>query len=84
MNTNKVQVKTTIDSDTKLKFAELAHQHGFDSIATVLRVYIENCVLQQSLNLDLTPRNVITNPQVIEAIEQAEAGAITRRELPSV
>jgi antitoxin component of RelBE/YafQ-DinJ toxin-antitoxin module len=84
MNTNKVQVKTTIDSDTKLKFAELAHKHGFDSISSALRVYIENCVLQQSLNLDLTPRNVITNPQVIEAIEQAEAGAITRRELPSV
>lgn len=81
---NKAQAKTYIDADTKLKFEELAQEHGFDSISSVLRVYIKTCVLQHSLNLDLTQRGVVTNPEVIEAINQAEAGQVTRRALPDV
>ena len=84
MGANKVQAKTYIDSDTKVKFEELAQEHGFDSIASVLRVYMKTCVLQNSLNLDLTQKSVITNPDVIEAINQAEAGRVTRRDLPDV
>ena len=84
MIANKVQAKTYIDSETKSKFEELAQEHGFDSISSVLRVYIKNCVLQNSLNLNLTNINTITNPDVIEAINQAEAGQVSRRELPNV
>jgi antitoxin component of RelBE/YafQ-DinJ toxin-antitoxin module len=84
MIADKVQAKTHIDAQTKEKFEALAQEHGFESISSVLRVYIKTCVLQQSLNLDLTARNVITNPAVIESIEQAEAGRVTRRELPDV
>ena len=84
MTVDKVQAKTYIDAETKLKFEELAQEHGFDSISSVLRVYIKNCVLQNSLNLDLTRRATVTNPEVMTAIEQAEAGLITRRELPDV
>ncbi len=84
MIANKVQAKTYIDSETKVKFEELAQEHGFDSISSVLRVYIKTCVMQHSLNLDLTQKNSVTNPDVIEAINQAEAGQITRRELPNV
>lgn len=84
MIANKVQAKTYIDSETKVKFEELAQEHGFDSISAVLRVYIKTCVMQRSLNLDLTQKNIVTNPDVIEAINQAEAGRTTRRELPNV
>ena len=84
MIANRVQAKTYIDSETKAKFEELAQEHGFDSISSVLRVYIKTCVMQHSLNLDLTQKNSVTNPDVIEAINQAEAGQITRRELPNV
>ncbi len=84
MISSKVQAKTYIDADTKLKFEELAQEHGFDSISSVLRVYIKTCVLQHSLNLDLTQKSMVTNPEVIEAINQAESGQITRRELPDV
>ena len=84
MVTDKVQAKTYIDSDTKLKFEELAHEYGFDSIASVLRVYMKTCVMQHSLNLDMSNKNLITNPAVIEAIKQAESGRVTRRELPDV
>lgn len=84
MIANKVQAKTYIDSETKVKFEELAQEHGFDSISSVLRVYIKTCVMQHSLNLDLTQKNTVTNPDVIEAINQAEAGQTTRRELPNV
>ena len=84
MIANKVQAKTYIDSETKVKFEELAQEHGFDSISSVLRVYIKTCVMQHSLNLDLTQKNSVTNPDVIEAINQAEAGQTTRRELPNV
>ncbi len=80
----KVQAKTYIDSDTKSKFEELAQGHGFDSIASVLRVYMKTCVMQRSLNLDLSNRGVVTNPDIIEAISQAEQGSVTRRELPDV
>ena len=54
MIANKVQAKTYIDAATKVKFEELAQEHGFDSISSVLRVYIKTCVMQHSLNLDLT------------------------------
>ncbi|MCH2205345.1 MAG: hypothetical protein MK132_05695 [Lentisphaerales bacterium] len=84
MVANKVQAKTYIDADTKTKFEELAQEHGFDSVASVLRVYMKTCVLQHSLNLNLTNQGVVTNPEVIEAINQAEAGRVTRRELPDV
>ena len=84
MFADKVQAKTYIDSETKTKFEELAQKHGFESISSVLRVYIKTCVMQNSLNLNLTNQNTITNPNVIEAINQAEAGQITRRELPNV
>ena len=84
MLASKVQAKTYIDSETKSQFEALAQEHGFDSIASVLRVYMKTCVLQQSLNLNLTNQGVVTNPEVIEAINQAEAGRTTRRELPDV
>ncbi|NQZ09893.1 MAG: hypothetical protein HRT35_22305 [Algicola sp.] len=84
MIANKVQAKTYIDSATKIKFEALAQEHGFDSISSVLRVYIKTCVMQHSLNLDLTKKNIVTNVDVIEAINQAEAGRTTRRELPNV
>ena len=69
-NDNEVELKTYIDSETKVKFEELAQEHGFDSISSVLRVYIKTCVMQHSLNLDLTQKNTVTNPDVIEAINQ--------------
>ena len=84
MVANKVQAKTSIDSETKAKFEILAQEHGFDSVASVLRVYMKTCVLQHSLNLDLSNKSVITNPDVIKAIEQAETVGTTRRELPDV
>ena len=84
MIANKVQAKTYIDSDTKSKFEELAEEHGFDSIASVLRVYMKTCVLQHSLNLDLSQKGYVSNPEVISSIEQAEAGRYMRRDLPNV
>ena len=84
MIADKVQAKTYIDSNTKKKFEELAQEFGFDSVSSALRVYMKTCVLQHSLNLNLTNRGIVTNPEVIEAIDQAEAGSVTRRDLPDV
>lgn len=81
---SKVQAKTYIDLETKSKFEELAQEFGFESISSALRVYMKTCVLQNSLNLNLTNNAYITNPEVIKSIEQAEAGGVRRRELPDV
>lgn len=80
----KSQVKSDVDADIKEKFASLATKTGFDSIAAAIRVWMTTCVNQNSININTASRGngIITNPEVIAAIEQLESGKGKRRELP--
>ena len=79
----RAQAKTYVDEDTKNKFEALVQEYGFDSISSVLRVYMKSCVRMNTLHLDLTA-NQITNARTIEAIDQLERGGGQIKDLPEI